>query len=120
MPATRGPRRPSHATVVAFVALFVALGGTSAYAINEWTGANIVDESHTGADVRGKVHTTASVNGSLTSGQPANAANGGPFVNGSLTTWDLTEETLLSADVLAVPAPAFAGTVGPVCVAIDS
>src|SRR5688572_16269885 len=32
-------RRPSHATVVAYLALFVALGGTSALALN---GANTV------------------------------------------------------------------------------
>jgi hypothetical protein len=39
---------------VAYVALFVALGGTSAYAANEWTGANIKDETLTGADVKGR------------------------------------------------------------------
>jgi hypothetical protein len=99
-------RRPSHATVVAYLALFVALGGTGAYAANEWTGANIVDESLTGSDVRGKpgTSTTPSVNGSLTTheiaGQPANAANGSPFVQGSLTTWDIADGTLRSADVL--------------------
>jgi hypothetical protein len=98
-------RRPSHATVVAYLALFVALGGTGAYAANEWTGTNIVDESLTGADVRGKAGTmsTPSVNGSLTThdiaGQPANMANGSPFVQGSLTTWDIADGTLRSADV---------------------
>jgi hypothetical protein len=98
-------RRPGHATVVAYLALFVALGGTGAYAANEWTGANIVDESLTGADVKGKPGTMAapSVNGSLTTheiaGQPANMANGSPFVQGSLTTWDVADSTLRSADV---------------------
>jgi hypothetical protein len=89
----------SHArhNIVGYLALFVA---------NEWTGANIVDESLTGADVRGKAgtSTTPSVNGSLTTheiaGQPANAANGSPFVQGSLTTWDIADGTLRSADVL--------------------
>jgi hypothetical protein len=91
--------------VVGYLALFVALGGTSAYAANEWTGTNIVDESLTGADVRGKPGTssTPSVNGSLTTheiaGQPANAANGSPFIQGSLTTWDIADGTLRSADV---------------------
>jgi hypothetical protein len=37
--------------VVAYLALFVALGGT-AYAANEWTGENIVDGSLTGVDIK--------------------------------------------------------------------
>ena len=37
--------------VFALIALVVAVGGTSAYAANEWTGANIVDGSLTGQDV---------------------------------------------------------------------
>jgi hypothetical protein len=37
--------------VFALLALLVAVGGTSAYAANEWTGANIVDGSLTGQDV---------------------------------------------------------------------
>ena len=44
-------RRPSHTTIVAYLGLFVALGGTSAYAANEWTGSNVVDGSLTGQDV---------------------------------------------------------------------
>jgi hypothetical protein len=60
-------RRPSHATVVAYLALFVALGGTSAYAVNEWTGANIVDESLTGRDVLDNTLASADItNQSLT------------------------------------------------------
>jgi hypothetical protein len=37
---------------LALLALFVALGGTSAYAVNEWTGANIQDGTLTGADIQ--------------------------------------------------------------------
>jgi hypothetical protein len=100
----RRPRRPSHATVVAYLALFMALGTGSAYAINEWTGANIVDESLTGADVRGKEASglTPAVNGSLTgadiSGQRAQGT-AQPYVNGSLGTWDLTDGSILGRDV---------------------
>lgn len=36
--------------VVAYLALFMAMGGT-AYAVDEWTGANIVDGSLKGADI---------------------------------------------------------------------
>jgi hypothetical protein len=87
------------------LALFLALGGTSAYAINEWTGANIVDESLTGSDVRGKAGTgtTPAVNGSLTTndiaGQPANGANGTPFIDGTLTQWDIKNDSLGAADL---------------------
>jgi hypothetical protein len=89
---------------VAYVALFVALGG-SAYAANEWSGTNIQDETLTGADVLGKAATSrdAAVNGSLSSedigGQQGNAANRTPFVEGALTTWDLKNGTLRSDDI---------------------
>jgi hypothetical protein len=43
--------RPGHATVVAYLALFVALGGTS-YAAVVVTGKNVKDGSLTGKDVR--------------------------------------------------------------------
>ena len=89
---------------VAYVALFVALGG-SAYAANEWSGANIQDETLTGADVMGKAGTSTvgAVNGSLSSedigGQQANAAQRTPFVDGALTTWDVKNGTLRADDV---------------------
>src|SRR3954451_19972061 len=86
----------NHSTVVAYLALFVALGGT-AYAVNNFTGADIQDESLTGADVRGTAgtSTTAAVNGSLTgadiAGQQAIPSLGQPFKTGSLTTWDVRD-----------------------------
>jgi hypothetical protein len=91
--------------VLAAIGCFVALGGTSAYAINEWTGANIVDESLTGADVRGKprTNTTAAVNGSLTTddvaGQPAHPGTGTPFIDGTLTQWDVRNGGLVGGDL---------------------
>jgi hypothetical protein len=75
-------RRPSHSTVVSYLALFVALGGTSAYAANEWTGDNIVDESITAADILGKA-----------------SSGGNPAVNGTLTTNELKNGTVRSVDV---------------------
>jgi hypothetical protein len=97
--------RLSFSNVTSLLALFVALGGTSAYAINEWTGANIVNESLTGADVKGRPDTsaTAGVDGSLTgadiSGQAARSVHGTPFVDGSLTGADVQDNTLRGADV---------------------
>jgi hypothetical protein len=91
--------------VIALIALFVALGTGSAWAVNEWTGANFVDESLTGADVKGKFSdgTNPAANGSLTSadiaGQQAVAAVGQPYVNGTLTTWDVADKTLQGRDV---------------------
>jgi hypothetical protein len=75
-------RRPSHATIVAYLALFVALGGTSAYAVNEWTGANIVDGTITGADIRG---------------QPA--SGGSPAVGGSIQAHDLADGAIRTAKI---------------------
>jgi len=117
--------RLSYANVMSTMAVFLALGGTSAYAINEWTGANIVDESLTGADVKGKpgTSTTAAVNGSLTTneiaGQQANAANGTPFVDGTLTQWDIKDNSATGSDVVEsslgkVPSAANADKLGGV------
>lgn len=97
--------RLSFANVTSVLALFVALGGTSAYAVNEWTGANIVDQSLTGADVKGKAATAtaAAANGSLTgadiAGQAANPAVAQPFVQGSLTGADVQDSSVTGADV---------------------
>ena len=59
--------RPRHATVVAYLALFVALGGTS-YAAITVTGSNVTDESLTGQDVRdGSLRSRDVENNTLTS-----------------------------------------------------
>src|SRR4051812_19093149 len=98
--------RLSFANVTSVLALFFAVGGTSAYAVNEWTGANVQDETLTGADVRGTdgTSTTAAVNGSLTgadiAGQQAIPSLGQPFKTGSLTTWDVKDNTLTGDDIL--------------------
>jgi len=98
------PGKPSPAMAVALLALFVALGG-SAYAVNTVGSADIIDESILTQDVRGKpgTATVAAVNGSLTgddiAGQPPNAANGTPYINGSLSGWDLTDGTVAGRDL---------------------
>jgi hypothetical protein len=55
-------KRINHTTVVAYLALFVALGG-SAYAAATITGADIVDRSLTGVDVRNGTIRSADVVG---------------------------------------------------------
>jgi hypothetical protein len=42
----------SFANVTSMLALFVALGGTSAYDINEWNSSNIQDETLLSADIK--------------------------------------------------------------------
>jgi hypothetical protein len=60
-PRLRG-RRPGHATVVAYLALFVALGGSS-YAAIQITGRQVRDSSLTGRDVRNESLTGKDVKG---------------------------------------------------------
>ncbi len=45
-------RRPSHGTVVAYLALFVALGGTSAYAIDTIGSSDVINESLLSEDIK--------------------------------------------------------------------
>jgi hypothetical protein len=52
--------RPSHATVVAYLALFVALGGSS-YAAIRVTGKNVKDRSLTAKDIKKSSLTTTEV-----------------------------------------------------------
>src|SRR4051794_36705748 len=99
--------RLTFANVTSVIALFFAVCGTSAYAINEWTGANIQDGTLTGADVKGVNGTTSArgTNGSLTgadiSGQPAIPAVGQPAVNGSIGTYDLANGGVRGLDLQA-------------------
>jgi hypothetical protein len=97
----------TYANVVSTLCLILVVGGGTAYAVNEWTGANVVDESLTGADVRGRDGTSAAaaVNGSLTThdiaGQAPNAANGTPATDGTLTQWDIKNGSLSNLDLLS-------------------
>jgi hypothetical protein len=94
--------RLTYANVVSTICLVLVVGGSSAYAAATITGADVVNDSLTGEDVQGRGG-SAPVNGSLTSGdiggQAANPATGTPFVEGSLTQWDIKNGTLGSDDV---------------------
>ncbi len=46
--------RLTYANVTSTLCLFLVVSGGTAWAVNEWTGANIVDESLTGADIQGQ------------------------------------------------------------------
>jgi hypothetical protein len=61
-------KRPSHATVVSYLALFVALGGTTAYAANTIGSSDVIDESLLSQDIKdGEVKTSDLKNSSVTS-----------------------------------------------------
>jgi hypothetical protein len=94
------------ANVTSALALFVALATGGAYASHlVVNGSDVVDESLSGADVRGRAGTStaAAANGSLTThdiaGQQPNAANGTPFIDGTLSQWDVRNGSLVGGDL---------------------
>jgi hypothetical protein len=68
MLGTWRPKRPSHSTVVSYLALFVALGGTSAYAANTIGSDDVIDESLQSQDIKnGEVQNADIKNSAITS-----------------------------------------------------
>jgi hypothetical protein len=107
---TRFLRRPSAATVIALIALFVAIGGTAGAATKLIiTGANVKNHSLTGADVKnGSLTGTQIKKGSLTGKQIKNGSlTGTQIKNDSLTGKQINESSLAT-----VPSAANANTVG--------
>jgi acetaldehyde dehydrogenase (acetylating) len=99
--------RLTYANVAATVALFISVGGGTAWAVDEWTGANIQDETLTGADIQGKAATasTPAVPGTLTGADVKDASitsydiapstiGGGRILDNSLTGADILESSL--------------------------
>jgi hypothetical protein len=95
-------RRLSFANVTSLLALFVALGGTTAYAANTVFSTDIVD---------GEVKTADLANGAVTNGKlKADSVNTGKVINDSLGSSDLgtssvgtnevTDDSLTGADIL--------------------
>jgi hypothetical protein len=98
--------RLTFANVVSLMALFVALSTGGAYATHLVVdSSDVVDNSLTGTDVRGKPRTSkaAAVNGSLTTddiaGQQAHSGTKTPFVDGTLTQWDIKNGAIAGADI---------------------
>lgn len=103
--------RPRHATVVAYLALFVALGGTS-YAAIVVTGKNVKDGSLTGKDVRN--HSLAGIDLSKVTVQSLRGragaigpqgpkgetgAAGAPAPTDAITGANVVNESLTTADI---------------------
>ena len=98
-----GVMRYARGNAVAFAALFVALGGTGAYAVDEFTGANIEDETLTGADIRGAnaTATTPAVDGTIRGADIKDGAlYGRDHAPNSLGGDVVADESLTGADVL--------------------
>jgi hypothetical protein len=94
-------KRPSHSTVVSYLALFVALGGSTAYAANTIGSDDVIDESLLSQDIKdGEVKTSDLKNSSVTSLKinngsvlnaeiASNAVTGSKIASGAVTTGKL-------------------------------
>jgi hypothetical protein len=88
------PRRPGHATVVAYLALFVALGGTGAYAANTVFSSDIVDGEVKSVDVGDNEIKSADVKDQSLTTFDVSTFLGVDVVDNTLTGADVDESTL--------------------------
>jgi hypothetical protein len=91
MPVKDRFRRPSHATVVAYLALFVALGGTTAYAADTVFSTDIVDGEVKTADLASPAVTTNKL--------AANSVTTGKVAADTLGADDLAAGSVRSSEV---------------------
>jgi hypothetical protein len=99
MLGTLRPRRPGHATVVAYLALFVALGGTSAYAANTVFSTDIVDGEVKSADIGNNEIGSADVKDNTINTFDVHSFLGVDVVDGTLTGADIGDQTLSGFDI---------------------
>jgi hypothetical protein len=86
------PRRFDHGTVVAYLALFVAVGGTGAYAADTIGSSDIIDESILSQDIKqGEVRSSDLRGNSVLTGEIA---------AGNVTNTDLADGAVASEEVL--------------------
>ena len=95
--------RLSYANVASSLALFLALSTGTAYAANEWTGANIVDQSLTAADLKiGTIGTARIQDESLTSSDLGTDSVGATEIaDGSIDSGEIVNDSLLASDLAA-------------------
>jgi len=103
--------RLSYANVASTLALFLALGTGTAYAANEWTGENIVDQSLTAADIQiGTIGTLRVQDNSLqaidlapdsvTASEIATDAVGdAEIANDSIDTGEIKDNSIIAGDL---------------------
>ncbi len=81
-------RRPSHGTVIAYLALFVALGGT-AYAVNTVRSTDIVDGEVASVDIKDQDIRSADVKDQSLTTFDVSTFLGADIVDGTLTDKDV-------------------------------
>jgi hypothetical protein len=112
MPRVLRLRRPSHSTVVAYLGLFVALGGTGAYAANTIGSSDIIDGSIGSADVKDNSLNTFDVHSFIGEDIIDGTVTGADVANtSSLGSSDIGEEGLLFNNTL-VASDLATGSVG--------
>ena len=96
------PRRPSHGTVVAYMALFVALGGT-AYAVNTVGSSDIIDGQVKSVDVGDNEIGSADVKDNSLNTFDVHSFIGADIIDGSLQDQDVGQGTFYNFEA-AIPA----------------
>jgi hypothetical protein len=95
--------RPSHATVVAYLGLFVALGGTSAVALsgsNTVFSDDIANDNFSSAEGQGGLVASDLRAGSVTSSEVADGSlTGADVFDNTIAGADVTNNTLTTADI---------------------
>ena len=92
-------RRPSHGTIVAYIALFVALGGT-AYAVDTIGSSDVINESLLSEDIKNlEIGTNDLALGAVFGSRIRDDGNlSSHVVNNTLTGSDIDESTLLEVN----------------------
>ena len=85
--------------VVAFLALFLAMGGTSAYAVNTIRSTDIVDGEVKSADIANQSITSADVQDGAINTYDVDTILGVDILDNNLTGTDILDENLTGADV---------------------
>jgi hypothetical protein len=104
-------KRPGHSTVVSYLALFVALGGTTAYAANTIGSADVINESLVSRDIKnGQIKSTDIGRSQVTTSKikarnvrtadiAAGAVNSAKVSDESLTSTDLATDSVSAAEI---------------------
>lgn len=94
-------RRPGHATVVSYLALFIALGGTTAYAADTIGSSDVIDESLQSQDIKNSQVKHADLAGnSVTSTNIFNGSVLGPEIHSdAVDSSKVKDDTLTGNDI---------------------
>jgi hypothetical protein len=111
MPRKLRPRRPNHATVVAYLALFVALGGTGAYAANTVFSADIVDGEVKSIDIGNNEIGSSDVKDNSINTFDVHSFLGVDIADGTVTSADVADTSSLGPNEIHEENLLFANTI---------